>query len=80
MKEYLKRAKELKESVTGNYEHSTNIQDEELVDWLIKQAEKVERYENIIAQCRCEECGHELGDSLFNGGTEILCRDCNEGL
>ena len=37
-KQYLKRAEELLQSVKGNYEHSTEIQDEELVEWLIKES------------------------------------------
>lgn len=43
MDKYLKRAEELKESVVGNYEHSTNIQDYELVEWLIEQAETLQK-------------------------------------
>ena len=37
-KYYIKRAEELLQSVKGNYEHSTDIQDEELVEWLIKES------------------------------------------
>lgn len=37
-KQYLKRAEELAQNVKGNYEHSTDIQDEELVGWLIKES------------------------------------------
>ncbi|WP_346234518.1 hypothetical protein MKY04_12695 [Lysinibacillus telephonicus] len=48
MEKYLERAEELKESVAGNYEHSTDIQDCELVEWLIKQAEKAQLLEQQL--------------------------------
>lgn len=35
---YLERADELLSYVEGNWEHSTDIQDEELVEWLIAEA------------------------------------------
>ena len=50
MEEYLKRAEELKESVVGNFEHSTNIQDCELVEWLIEQAKKAHYYEKALRE------------------------------
>lgn len=48
MEKYMQRAEELKESVTGNYEHSTDIQDYELVQWLIEQAKKAGQYEKSL--------------------------------
>jgi len=47
---YLERARELKESVIGNYEHSTDIQDAQLVDWLIAQAERFKELEQILLE------------------------------
>ena len=36
--EYLERANELLSYVDGNWEHSTTIQDTELVEWLIRES------------------------------------------
>lgn len=38
---YMERADELRQFVELNYEHSTDIQDVAVVDWLIEQAEKL---------------------------------------
>lgn len=62
LNKYMKRAKELKSSVMGNFEHSTEIQDEELVDWLIEQAEKVQKIE------------FEIDNSDISTGVENIIR------
>lgn len=46
MEDYFKRAEELKESLTGNYEHSASIQDYELVQWLISKSRLLEKIAN----------------------------------
>lgn len=48
MEKYLVRAQELKSAVEDNYEHSTDIQDGELMDWLIEQSKKVEHLEETV--------------------------------
>ena len=52
-KQYLKRAEELLQSVKGNYEHSTEIQDEELVEWLIKESSYPVKMNAVTFICLC---------------------------
>ena len=47
----------------------------ELLELAEKYAKQNAELKGIIAQCRCEECGNEVGDNTeFSYG--VLCKDC----
>ncbi|MFY0519345.1 hypothetical protein ACOMCU_16180 [Lysinibacillus sp. UGB7] len=55
MDNYLERAEELKSSVEGNYECTTDIQDEQLVEWLIEQAVTLQKIKDEAQEMYDEE-------------------------
>lgn len=49
---YFERANELLESLEGSYEHSTEIQDDDLVEWLIDQSKELSNIKRLLNDMR----------------------------